>query len=90
MSARHRTAPALQWRLNELFDAIREARGKDLSLVQIAEESGISSSTIYSLTDHTPRRVDLNVLSRLMVYLHQQLGDLDTNDILRFEPPKES
>jgi hypothetical protein len=42
------------------------------------------------LIEHRPKRIDVNTVHQLLVYLSRYLGPLNTNDLLEFELPKNS
>jgi hypothetical protein len=80
----------MHWRLPELLEEARRRSGEHLNLPHISEATGLSVSTVYMLTERTPKRVDVNTMHQLLVYLSHYLGPLTTHDLLEFELPKES
>lgn len=80
----------MHWHLPELLEAAREKSGERLNLPQISAATGLSVSTVYMLTERTPKRIDVNTINQLLVYLSSYLGPLTTHDLLEFELPNDS
>lgn len=73
------------WRWPTLLEQARQQSGERLHYAQIAQATGLSISTVYLLTEHPPKRVDIHTLDRLLIFLRQYLGPITTNDLLEFE-----
>ena len=75
----------VHWRWPTLLEQAREKSGERLHFAQIAEATGLSISTVYLLTEHQPKRVDINTLNQLLLFLRKYLGPITTDDLLEFE-----
>lgn len=80
----------MHWHLPALLERARHKSGEPLNLPQISQATGLSVSTVYMLIERTPKRVDVNTIHQLLLYLSHYLGPLTTSDLLEFENPQDS
>lgn len=75
----------VHWRWPMLLEQARQKSGERLHFSHIAQATGLSVSTVYLLTEHPPKRVDIHTVNQLLIFLRQYLGPITTNDLLEFE-----
>lgn len=80
----------MQWRLTNLQGEYRQRFGKNLTIRQMAEDTGFSKTTIADLSAGNTSRPDEKTMNVMLNYLSKKLErPLTTDDLWHFEPDGE-
>jgi hypothetical protein len=74
-----------RWRINTLLGRLKDTDPKLAEYRSIYNATGVATSTISGIVNGT-RRVDLDVVDRLLGYFNEHLGPLTTQDLIEFVP----
>lgn len=76
----------MEWRLLNLIGEHQQKTQERLSYRKIAEETGLSKTTVASMASGKIQRPDLETLDAMLSYLSGKLDrKLTTDDLLHFE-----
>ena len=76
----------MEWRLMNLMGEYQQKTKQRLSYRTIAEDTGLSKTTIASMANGKIQRPDLETLNAVLTYMTNKLGRaLTTDDLLHFE-----
>lgn len=75
----------MKWRLNELMGEYQTATGNKITQREIAQATGLSTTTLSMISQNKTERADLDTLNTLIRYFARTLNrPVNTSDILQF------